>query len=331
MSEIILSPETARQVQERDPLFGRDLDDSRRGFLQLLRRVPGYIKSVTDQMQTEDVYRARIPRSVLDGLSRGEHEKVLKTQSGLWNGMIRKAKGKKVIVKQAEWEKVQLDRNSLANLNQMAMQASIADVTEQLFLMDAKLDLLMSGQHADRVAKVHAGVHQYEQAYDCRDLARRDQLLSNALQSLNEGRTALFGELEVMLTHQKRDPAFLDHLWRLLIRVDKPEVEFFNKLEQDRPKVAESIKYINLASAYIFRIYALLDEYDAADRSKQQYLNFCGLVLGNVKDEDSLHPYELVEGTRGLKQLGERAEGLTDCDADLLIEVTYEELSNAEV
>lgn len=72
----------------------------------MLHRIPGYIKTLMDQMQTEDVYRARIPQQVLDRLSKGAYEKTLKNSSGLWNGMIRKMDGRKVIVKQAEWEKV---------------------------------------------------------------------------------------------------------------------------------------------------------------------------------------------------------------------------------
>lgn len=197
--------------------------------------------------------------------------------------------------------------------------------------MDQKLDLFLAGQHTDRIAKVQAGIHLYEQAYLYRDSVRRDQLVMNVLQSLNEGRTALFGELETMLTHQKRDPMVWDNLWKLLIRVDKPEVEFFNKLETDRPKVLESIKYVNLASAYIFRIHALLNEHEAAEHSKLQDIKFCNLVLSNVREEDSLHPYELVESTRGLKQLGERVENLTRVESDLVIEATYEELINDEV
>jgi hypothetical protein len=331
MSELIVSPDRVKQVQKRDPLFARGLDDSRRSFLHVLHRAPGYVKTLIDQMQTEDVYRARIPRQVLDRLNKRDYEKILKNDSGLWNGMIRKMDGRKVIVKQAEWEKVQLDRHSLANLNQLAIQASIAEVTEQLLLMDQKLDLLLAGQHTDRIAKVQAGIHLYEQAYLYRDLVRRDQLLLNALQSLNESRTALFGELEAMLTHQKRAPILWDNLWRLLFRVDKPEVEFFNQLEAARTKVVESIKYVNLASAYIFRSHALLDEHEAAEHSKLQYIKFCNLVLGNVREEDSLHPYELVESTRGLKQLGARVESLTRVESDLVIETTYEELINDEV
>lgn len=290
MSEIILNATSVRQIQNRDPLFGGDLDGSRQGFLRLLRGSTAFIKFITDQMQIEDVYRAKIPSSVLDSINKGEYEKMLKKESGLWNGMIRKVDGQKVIMKQTEWEMVQLDQHSLSNLNQMAMQASIAEITEQLFQIDAKLDLLISGQHIDRVSKVQAGIQLYEQAYYCRNQVLRDQLLTNSLQNLNEGRTALFGELELILKYQKRNLTLTDHAW-LLFKIDKPEVEFFNKLSQDRPKLTESIKHINLASAYIFRIYALLDEYDAASRSKEQYLHFCSIVLNNVQEKDSLHPY----------------------------------------
>ena len=330
MQELILSPDGVRQLEKRDPLFARKLDGSRCDFLRLLHRAPGYLKVFTDQMQKGDVYQAKIPRQVLDKLQQGEYEKVLNSESGVWTGMIRKVGGRKEFVSQTGWEKVQFDRHSLANLNQIAIQSSIAEVTEQLLLMDQKLDLLLAGQHTDRIAKVQAGIDLYEQAYLFRDSARRDQLLTNALQSLNEGRASLFGALEAALTHQKRDWRLLDHLWRPL-GVDKPEVELFNQLEAERPKVIENIKAINLASAHIFRIHALLDEHEAAEHSKHQYVGFCDLVLGGMREKDSPYPYELVEGTRGLRQLGQRVESLTHIGGDLVIEARYEELINAAV
>lgn len=45
-----------------------------------------------------------------------------------------------------------------------------------------------------------------------------------------------------------------------------------------------------------------------------------------IGEENSLHPYELVEGTRGLKQLSQRAQSLNTLDSDLVIEVNFTEL-----
>src|SRR5438105_4018101 len=99
MSEVVLGPARVLELENRDPLFARDLDDSRRDFLRLLRRVPGYIQFLADQMESDDLYRATIPKDVLTKLQQGEYEKVVKNSSGLWNGMIRKADGRKVLVK----------------------------------------------------------------------------------------------------------------------------------------------------------------------------------------------------------------------------------------
>jgi hypothetical protein len=77
MSELILSPARVLEVEKHDRLFARDLDDSRRDFLRLLRRAPGYLKSIADQMQPDDLYRATIPKEVLSKLQQGEHEKML--------------------------------------------------------------------------------------------------------------------------------------------------------------------------------------------------------------------------------------------------------------
>src|SRR5262245_18039018 len=114
MSDLILSPARVLEVEKTDRLFARNLDGYRRNFIRVLRRAPGYIASLVDQMQPGDLYRATIPKDVLKRLQQGEYEKVLKRSSGLWNGMIRKADGRTIIVKQTEWENVQLDQNSLA-------------------------------------------------------------------------------------------------------------------------------------------------------------------------------------------------------------------------
>ena len=329
VNELLLSPERIMVVGERDSLFAQSLDDSRRDFLHLLRKVPGHLQLVTEQMRAGDMYRAVIPGEVQRRIQKGEYEEVLKKGSALWTGMIRKADGSKVFVKQAEWEKVQLDPNSLATLTQIALQASIAELTEQLFVMDRKLDLILDGQNADRIAKVNAGIDLYETARRYKDSSRRDQQLGNALQSLNEGRQALFGELRAMLGHQKRDAKFTDRFWKSM-GIDLPEVEFFRQLKTDRSKVAESIKYVNLASVYIFRIHALDEEHEAADLSRQQYVEFCEFISRNL-NEDGPHPYEMVDSALRFRQLGQSTNELADVGSDLVIEARYEEVVNGEM
>lgn len=81
----------------------------------------------------------------------------------------------------------------------------------------------------------------------------------------------------------------------------------------------------------LFRIHALLGEHEAAERSRQQYIEFCQLLLLRVHGPDSPYPFEVVEETRPLKELVKRTEALDTPDADLVIDVTYDELKIADV
>ena len=163
MDELVLNPERIEQIETRDHLFGRKLGESRRMIVRFIRQAQPYISAVFAKMQAGDVYRARIPRSVIHALKTGQAEMVLKKDSGLWTGIIRKSDGSKVFVSQTEWEPASFDPNVWPDLfNQVAIQAGIAAITEQLFTMNEKLDLILSGQHLDRVALVESAIEQYE-------------------------------------------------------------------------------------------------------------------------------------------------------------------------
>jgi hypothetical protein len=65
-----------------------------------------------------------------------------------------------------------------------------------------------------------------------------------------------------------RNPTLLDQVWwHLLMRVNKPEVDLLREFQTRYPTLQETVKYINLSSAYIFRIHMLL--------VLQRDLNFC--------------------------------------------------------
>lgn len=326
MNEITLSNKRIEEVKKSDPLFGKSMSNTYQNFIKLLHRSPMLLKTIKDELNGEGVYQAKIPKEILKLIKNGDYEKVLKKDSGLWNGMIRKKDGTRPIVKQTDWEEVKIANNTLSNLNQLAIHSSISEISDQLLLMDKKLDRILVNQHTDRVSSIRSGIELYEQAHKYKDITRRDNLLANALQSLNEGRSALFGELDTILNIEKREFQWSDYFWKLL-RVDKAEVELFDRLNSERLNIEESIRYINLATVYIFRIHALLNEYDAADHSKLQFIKFCDLVIGEIT-EDSIHPHELTQNSDKFKELSKLTEKASSLDLDLIIEVKYEDLNN---
>ncbi len=340
MDNIILEPENSltinenniAKVKEKDPLFAQYLEYAKNSFVSLLRTTPGYTKLVMDKLQEGDVYIAKISKEVQEGLQQGKYEKMRKNASGLWNGMIRHANvHRKPIVEQTDWQQVNLSHEFLSNVTQITLQASIAQVTEQLFEVDQKLNQVLSYQQTDRISKAVAGIQIYEQAYYAEDPAIQAMQLSNALQSLTEARTSLMLHLEKFLGQALREGKFTDQFWRI-IGVDKKAFDFQRTILQNYDLIKEDIQYINLASIYIFRSQTLLKQHQSAYKSKQQYLDFCTTLLNGVAEKEEFLPYETETGF-SLEQISEEFDKaqlsvsqLSDSRNDLVIEIEYKEL-----
>lgn len=328
--DLVLSPTYVEAVRSTDSLFARTLDHSRKQVVQLIRKAPGYAEHIVAQMQRGDVYRARLPKDILHKIQQGIYEPVFHKETGLWNGVVRNAEGKKLFVKQAGFEPVSFDANAVSGLSQIALQAAIAEQTELMREVDRKVDDLLLGQHINRVGLVQSGIDQYETARFLSDPTLRARRLESANQSLMEGRRQLMGDLEVRLGRAVRQPHFFDEVQAYLFGIDRPRAEFHRQFQADRESIVQSVKYINLATAYILRIHAILGEPEAGEQAVQQYLSFCRLVA-QVGAPESPYPHELIEGTREFKQLGQGVRSVLQIDRDLVVDVTFEELQYARV
>jgi hypothetical protein len=340
MENIILEPENSltinenniAKVKEKDPLFAQYLEQAKASFISLLRTTPGYTKLVMDKLQEGDIYIAKISKEAREGLQQGKYDKMLKNDSGLWNGMIRNPNVRgKPIVEQTDWQQVNLSHEFLSNVTLITLQASVAQVTEQLFEIDQKLNQVLSYQQTDRISKAVAGIQIYEQAYYAEDPAIQAMQLSNALQSLTEARTSLMLHLETFLGQTLREDKFTDHFWRI-IGVDKKAFDFQRTILQNYDLIKEDIQYINLASIYIFRSQTLLKQRQSAYKSKQQYLDFCNTLVKGIAEKKEFLPYE-TETDFSLDQISEQFDKvqlsvsqLSDSRNDLVIEVEYREL-----
>jgi len=339
MESIILEPENSliinensiAKIKEKDPLFALYLEQAKASFISLLRTTPGYTKLVMDILQDGDTYIAKISKEVQEGLQQGKYEKVFK-KGGLWNGMIRNPNvSRKPIVEQTEWQQVDLNHEFLSNVTLITLQASVAQITEQLFEIDKKLNKVLSYQQTDRISKVVAGIQIYEQAYYAEDSAIQAMQLTNALQSLIEARTSLMLHLENILSQTLRKDSFKDHFWRI-VGVDKKAIDFQRVILRNYDSIKEDIRYINLASIYIFRSQALLKQRHSAYKSKQQYMDFCNTLLKGMAENKEFLPYE-IEADFSLDQISEQfnkaqlsVSQISDSQDDLVIEVECIEL-----
>ena len=338
MKEIILNKEKIESIKKKDEFFSKTLENSLNDVVSLLRQTPTLYSMIKSQVKNDgDIFRAKIPNEIMRGIKSGKLERMTKKDSGLFTGMIRKKDGRKSIIKQTEWEKINLDKDTISNLNQIAIQASIAELTEMLFEIDKKLDLLIRGQQSDRISRVIAGIDLYKQAYSTNnDTSLKKMHLSNALQSLNEGRRSLMLNLQETLSIEKRDEEFTDTLWKIF-GIDKCEVELFDLMNKKYIDMKEDLKYINLSSLYIFRTYVLLKQPDSALQSRKQYDEFCELVIDKISNKQKYFPYEknahfsLENMINDFKLAKNRAKLLDDKDSSIIIEIGSEKIKNEEM
>jgi hypothetical protein len=330
---LVLSTQFVQQIQKKDRHYAHKLGGSLAGFIHLLQGMPLLAKSITDELRPGESYRAVIPPEIQKGLIDGSLEMVRKKGSGLFNGMIRRTDGRKIIVKQTEWVQEPPTPQMFANLQAMSVQAQVAAVTELLLELDKKLEAVLAGQHSDRIAQVKAGIAAYEQAFYSRDDALKKMQLANALQSLNEGRQRLMEHLITSLRIERSEPGPWQRILRMVSfgRIDEMEFELLRKFDALYPTVKEDIRYVNLATAYLFRTLVLLDEHESALVSVRQEARFYAELETELPRRKQLFPYEresgssLPEMARDFGRLHPYLAEIGQPTRDISLEISYEE------
>lgn len=171
--------------------------------------------------------------------------------------------------------------------------AAIVDLLDEA---NAKLDRLLAGQQVDRVGFIRAGIGQYDQAMSATAAETRVSLLIGAVQSLNEGREQVLRNLEAVLQGGQRDAEWTDHAWKL-IGIDKQGVDLRRHLLENELLIAESLYYLNVATAYAFKAYVELGEPQSAEVAVRQFSEAFGVIQKGVFDRAKYMPATpVVEG-----------------------------------
>lgn len=330
---IILNQDLISKVEKKDKLFAFNLQNTKLNLLSFIKKTPSFLKLITDQLREGDIYIAEISSEARKGMADGTFEKLYKKGSKLWNGSIRRTDGHKQILEQADFRKLNASSELLSNLNQISLQMSIAEVSEMILNLDEKLNSLINIILRNYAAKVIAGKHIYEQAIYTVDSEVRKAQLINALQSFNEGRASMMIHLEDVLSQKLRDEKFTDKLWKI-IGFNKREIDFYREIIFEYDKIKNDLIFINLANAYIFRIHSLIGEYRSAEKSKDQYIEFCKIFSNQLELISKFFPYEsnnkfsLSDITKDFEISQIKTLNSFDLNRHLMIEINYKELTN---
>lgn len=316
MADLILSPDEVDEIAEDDPLFGELIDSSLEDVKGMVRDVisstprvedaVGAGASIAEMLQEGDQYVAKIPDEVKQGLASGDLERMKKGATNLWNGTIRKASGNKAIEAQANFEKVELTPERLQGLQSLALQAQIRRMSEKLEELSDKIDTVLEGQHSDRVAQVQAGMNQYRtsQEYENTDVGQLE--LTNAQQSLEEGRMKLRRWLEETVQPPRPPEGLREQLWSFIGVT--PRDERMRQLEQNKEKVAEALQFYLRASAYLLKIQLIRDELGAANQLINEHTRAVGRINDRLMREKIPLPPEIRKFGRELGDVKEQLE-----------------------
>jgi len=335
MNKIVLSQRSIEKVRKNDKIYATDLEKSFKSFKNILKKMPSYTKLIVDSIKSDEIYQAIIPKEIISGLNNGTLEKMTSTKTGLLTGMIRKVDNPKKIVKQTQWKKIETNPSELfSNLNQISIQASIAEISEMLFNLDKKLDNLAMGQHSDRVAEVEAGIDLYNQIYHIQDPLNRQTKMANALGYLSSGRRKLINNLKNILSTNIKDKNIFDKIWLYLLRIDRTSIDYFDYIMDNYNIIKENIKYINLSSVYIFRIHSMENNFKSAIEAENQYLDFIKTLTEGIENTYKYFPYEskksiwLPEYQKPFLDISKKINNSVNGNFDLMIELTHQEIKN---
>lgn len=310
-----------KKIKKKDPGFAEYFESFYDNFQQVVRSSPIYIKHIRDVLNNGDQYYVSLPKAILDKVKSGDYEKVFNRDTGLWNGMVRRASDGKEIIKQANWKELDFSNEQLQNIHQMAIQASLAEVSSKLNTIETKIDEVKLGQNSDRINQIITGIELYKESFQRNKSKQQLDDLTNALQSIKTGKNQLKGEIENFFKIHKREASSFDKVWGI-IGVDKPETEILSKIEKSQYDLTESVKYIIIAYSFEIKIRLLQEEYDLAETIKSDLIKYVdNFAFTNNKLFDYIEPSLRKNIISSNKELIKIKKSV-DKDANILIEIT---------
>lgn len=134
-------------------------------FVKILRDNITIIVSGTKMFKDNNVYKMRISSEIMEGIKNGDFVEFKDSNKKFLGDFIDTKTGK--FVGKARWEKE--DFNQILNFAQMAqtiaVQAKLNEIFNYMEVIDKKLNIVIRGQHTDRIAYIKTGIELFEDAF----------------------------------------------------------------------------------------------------------------------------------------------------------------------
>lgn len=232
-------------------------DANLKQIVNSFRNVPSFIEALKS-INKDDLYKIIIPEEVSEKLKDGS-AKWNFDKTGLQLPTISNQDGS--IICQVRLEEIKPDYFS--NLNNIALQSTLADILNQLEELNEQVLNVLQGQHSDRIGIIKGAEETYKQALLIKDSDTRKHLLTQAITKLNIGRSQLIESLD-------NKTKFIDKLPKSPFQITyKSLFKIFNseKVERNFLELQSIFENIISSTSYIALAYEELGELHSLEES----------------------------------------------------------------
>ena len=247
-------------------------EQNRISLLNTLYQLPTFAEFFNDPANTGKKFEVVIPKQILKKLESGKFALNRSSQStDLFTTSIREVATGKIVknVMLKEIADVSNVESLLPNLQNMAIQQALAEISGQLQSIERKIDQILTELHNDRVGKLQSGYALYLDALQISDNTLRDQSLLLAKAQLFEGRGQLIETGKQKFAEFSKSDGFWNSLFNELTSVNHLRNQ--NKLLAD---FAQSLFYIQRSTQIIAEINYEMVEQKSLLQSLSPYRDF---------------------------------------------------------
>lgn len=215
------------------------------------------IENFKDIIDPKKEYIAKFPADILDKINSGQYDFMKSKDGELLSTIIDKTNPRKTAVHQIRLELVPVGladkvQSLSTNVAAIAIEQQLAEISEMLSEILGIADAIKRGQENDRIGLVLSGKNQLEQALEITDDQKlRDELIVQAIKSLNDGRSQLEQNIKDGISNSISIPnKKISLVWKSL-----SDSKFYEKVESqfsDLEKGFQAYLYATslLATAY---------------------------------------------------------------------------------
>lgn len=247
---------------------------SQRYDINLNRIINGF-KKVTSfyeaqrAIEKDGFYRVIIPNDISKRLEDGSAEWNF-DKTGMQLPTIKDQKGS--FICQARLEET--DSTNFSNVNNIALQSTMAAVLEQLELLNKQVTDVLQGQLTDRMGIIKGAEDTYKQALLVNDITVRNQLLTQAVSELNKGRRQLIESLEskTEFINELPQSSFKQFFYSIINKIDINEIETkFLETQLIFDNIIKSSNYIALVYEELGEVNALRESFSPLKECIMEY------------------------------------------------------------